>query len=235
MPKTPGRPAERERAEPQTSGREVVAGLRSRSAALQQAAASPQARHQVLLDAALSELDGAIEVLMAADGDAGRDRGEQTSGANSERRLLQAAFTSAPVALLVVDGEGTVRRANAAACELLGVGPGYAAGKLLTSLVDPASQAALRSQLATVLRTGIAACIPATLLAADGPTGCELDVRPLSVRGDDDRLLVAAAPIAAASDTAPPGGARPDRPAACSGGRQRPGRRAGGGGLGPPH
>ena len=214
MPKTPGRPAERDRAEPQTSGRDVVAGLRSRSAALQQAAASPQARHQVLLDAALSELDGAIEVLMAADGDAGRDRGEQTSGANSERRLLQAAFTSAPVALLVVDGEGTVRRANAAACELLGVGPGYAAGKLLTSLVDPASQAALRSQLATVLRTGIAACMPVTLLAADGPTGCELDVRPLSVRGDDDRLLVAAAPIAAASDTALPGGARPDRPAA---------------------
>jgi PAS domain-containing protein len=193
---------------------DAVAGLRSRSAALRQAAASPNARQQELLDAALAELDGAIHALTAGgNGVAGSGRDDQVSGAHSDRRLLHAVFAQAPVALLVVDPDSTVRRANSAACELLGVGPGYATGKTLISMVDPASQAPLRSQLAAVLRSGTAATVGCSLLAATGTVSCQLGIRVLSLRGDEDRLLVAAA-------AAEPGSARPV-PASRQGARSR--------------
>ncbi len=173
---------------------DAVAGFRSRSAALRQAAASPNARQQELLDAALAELDGAIHAL-TADGNGAADSGrdDQASGAHSDRRLLHAVFAQAPVALLVVDRDGTVRRANSAACELLGVGPGYATGKTLISMTEPASHAPLRSQLAAVLRSGTAATVGCRLLAATGAVSCRLAIRVLRLRGDEDRLLVAAA------------------------------------------
>jgi serine phosphatase RsbU (regulator of sigma subunit)/PAS domain-containing protein len=173
---------------------EAVAGLRSRSAALRQAAANPSARQQELLDAALAELDGAIHALSAGgNGAADSGRDDQAGGAHSDRRLLHAVFAQAPVALLVVDPDSTVRRANSAACELLGVGPGYATGKTLISMVEPASQAPLRSKLAAVLRSGTPATVGCGLLVATGAVGCELGIRVLSLRGDEDRLLVAAA------------------------------------------
>jgi serine phosphatase RsbU (regulator of sigma subunit)/PAS domain-containing protein len=173
---------------------DAVAGLRSRSAALRQAAASPDARRQELLDAALAELDGAIHALTAGgNGAHGPGRDDQAGGAHSDRRLLHAVFAQAPVALLVVDQDSTVRRANSAACELLGVGPGYATGKTLASMVEPASQAALRSQLAAALRSGSGATVGCSLMAATGTVRCELGIRVLSLRGEEDRLLVALA------------------------------------------
>jgi serine phosphatase RsbU (regulator of sigma subunit)/PAS domain-containing protein len=186
--------------------RDAVVGLRSRSAALRQAAADPRAQQQALLDAALAELDAAIDVLTAADnGAASNGRDDQPGGLHSERRLLQAVFGQAPVPLLVVDAEGTVRRANSAASELLGVGPGYTTGKVLASLVERAGQAPLRSQLAAVLRTGVPARLTCSLLADAGPIGCELVIRPLTVRGDHDRLLIAAYP----EQTAPAQASKP--------------------------
>jgi serine phosphatase RsbU (regulator of sigma subunit)/PAS domain-containing protein len=173
---------------------EAVAGLRSRSAALRQAAANPNARQQELLDAALAELDGAIHALTTdGNGAAGSSRDDQGGGAHSDRRLLHAVFAQAPVALLVIDPDSTVRRANSAACDLLGVGPGYATGKTLVSMVEPASQAPLRSQLAAVLRSGAPATVGCGLLAATGAVNCQLGIRVLSLRGDEDRLLVVAA------------------------------------------
>ncbi len=173
---------------------EAVAGLRSRSAALRQAAANPNASQQELLDAALAELDGAIHALtVGGNGAAAPGSDDQARGAHSDRRLLHAVFAQAPVALLVVDPDSTVRRANAAACELFGVGPGYATGKTLISMVETASQAPLRSQLAAVLRSGTAATVGCRLLAATGAVSCQLGIRVLSLRGDEDRLLVAAA------------------------------------------
>jgi serine phosphatase RsbU (regulator of sigma subunit)/PAS domain-containing protein len=218
MPDTPDRAA----------AQDAAALLRSRSAALRQAAANPQAGQRALLDAALAELEGAIDALTEANGTARPGRDEQASGMHSERRLLQAVFARAPVALLVVDGAGTVRRANAAACDLLGVGPGYATGKMLTSLIEPGGQAPLRSQLAAVIRTGAPASVGCGLLAGDGAVSCELDIRLLSVRGDDDRLLIAASPAVPAAE-ADPGPARP-KPAGRAGaesGRRRAAAAAG--------
>src|ERR1700722_4600452 len=178
MADTPGRPA----------SQAAIAALQSRSVALRKAAVNPQSGERDLLEAALTELDAAIDALGATQA-AGRDG--QGGGAQSDRRLLQAAFGQAPVALLVVDTEGTVRRANAAACELLGVGPGYATGRTLASMIEPAGHALLRSRLAAVRRAGTPGRADCRLLTDAGPVDCVLDIRPLAVRGDDDRLLVA--------------------------------------------
>jgi len=174
-----------------------VAELRSRAAALRQAASLPRAEQAALLGAALAELDGAIDALAEANGAAAGsgDDGRALSGLHSERRLLHALFTAAPLPLYVVDSEGTVLRANSAACEVLGVGPGYATGKSLTALVEPAARAALSSQLAAVGRTGKPAKLTCGLAATAGVVRSNLVIRPVRVRGDADRLLVALSPL----------------------------------------
>lgn len=189
---------------------DAIAGLQSRSAALRKAAANPKAADRALLDAALTELDAAIESLVAGTGaPAGKDG--NGAGGQPERRLLQAIFGQTPVPLLVVDGENIVRRANLAACELLGVGPGYATGRALTSMIEPAGHAPLRSQLAAVRRTRAAASASCGLLAADGEISCSVDIRMLEIRGDDDRLLLAlrAGETPAANRAAKPRAAKP--------------------------
>jgi serine phosphatase RsbU (regulator of sigma subunit)/PAS domain-containing protein len=175
-----------------TSGSDA-GDLRERAAALRQASRLPQADPATLLDAALAELDGAIEALAEANGGAAGPSGEgrTLSSLHSERRLLHAVFTAAPLPLYVVDVDGTVLRANSAACEVLGVGPGYATGKSLTALIEPAARAAVRSQLAAVARTGKPASLTCGMLASAGVVRGKLVIGPVSVRGDADRLLVA--------------------------------------------
>jgi PAS domain S-box-containing protein len=174
---------------------EPLAALKSRSAALRRAAASPRATPAALLDAALTELDAAIAALTGAGNGAEEEqRADAPAGQYAQRRLLQAAFNQAPVPLFVVDAETTIRRANAAACELLGVGTGYATGKTLVSLIEPADRAPVGSRLAAVLRTGEPVRMPARLLAGDGSLPSELTCSVLQVRGDDDRLLIAVTP-----------------------------------------
>ena len=168
----------------------------------------------MLLDAALAELDGAIEVLADGAGLAGGGGDSRTlSGIHSERRLLHAVFTSTPLPLYVIDYDGTVLRANSAACEVLGVAPGYATGKSLTALLEPAARPAVRSQLAAVARTGSPAKLTCGMLGSNGVVRCELVIGPVSVRGDTDRLLAALTPARAASGqrqaTPEPGHGRP--------------------------
>ena len=166
-------------------------GLRSRTAALREAASLPQADSRVLLDAALAELDGAIAALEDAEGNAGAgDDGRELTGQHSDRRLLHAAFTNTPVPLFVVDRDGIVLRANSAASALLGAGPGYATGRSLAALVEPGVRAALRSQLAAANRTGGGVRLRCGLVADNGVVPCQVEIRPLFVRGDTDRLLV---------------------------------------------
>lgn len=167
--------------------------LRERAAALRQASRLPQADPGTLLDAALAELDGAIDALTEPNGGgAGAGvQGRSLNSLHSERRLLHAVFTAAPLPLYLVDNDGTVLRANSAACEVLGVGPGYATGKPLTALVEPAARAAVRSQLAAVTRTGKPTRLTCGMLATAGVARGEMVIGPISVRGDADRLLVA--------------------------------------------
>lgn len=181
---------------PDRSSGADVDNLRERAAALREASRLPQAEPETILDAALAELDGAIEALAEASGGAAGPggQGRALSSLHSERRLLHAVFTAAPLPLYVVDNDGTVLRANSAACEVLGVGPGYATGKSLTALIEPAARAAVRSQLAAVARTGKPARLTCGMLASAGVVRSEMVIGPVRVRGDADRLLVALSP-----------------------------------------
>jgi PAS domain S-box-containing protein len=170
-----------------------IAGLRSRAADLRQAARLPRAKTQLLLDAALAELDAAVAALDGEGMSETSADGKRDAGAHPDRRLLHAIFTATPMPLYVVDREGTVLRANSAASELLGADPGYATGRALSALVEPAARAALRSKLAAALRTGADGQVSCGLLSSDGVVKAELLIQPLTVRGDADRLLVAVA------------------------------------------
>ena len=183
-----------------------VAELRARHEALQQTATMPGADLRPLLDAALAELDGAIDALGTAQSPpAGTGNQERAAGSvHAERRLLHAVFQQVPVPLFVLGQDGTVRRANPAASALLGAARGYPTGKPFSALVEPSGRPAVRSLLAAAARSEQGRQLDCELLTAKGRVSCALDVRPVSVRGDDDWLLVAARD---AIPPAPPGAA----------------------------
>jgi serine phosphatase RsbU (regulator of sigma subunit)/PAS domain-containing protein len=172
------------------AARRELAGLASRADALRQAAALPGAELKPVVDAALAELDGVIGALRAEPDQTAA--GDSPRGAQqSERRLLHSVFQQAPVPLFLLSPDGTVRRVNAAAGDLLGSGPGYATGKRFTAFIDVPWRAPVQTQLVAVTRTGSTCQVRCQLLGASGTIDCELTVRPVTVRGDTDQVIVA--------------------------------------------
>jgi len=186
---------------PREEASDEATRLKARADALRQAAALPGAGPGALLDAALAELDGAVEALTAAGGRAGDLAGDPAGSANAERRLLQAVFQQAPVPLFLLGLDGTVRRANSAAGQLVGSGAGYPTGKPFTAFVDLPFRAAVQSQVAAVVRTGEVRTLRCGVLTADGVAECEVTAGPVWARGDSGRLIVAVG----APGGAPPG------------------------------
>jgi serine phosphatase RsbU (regulator of sigma subunit)/PAS domain-containing protein len=172
-----------------------AAGLKNRVGALRQAAGMPEAEPRALLDAALAELDAAVTAL-----DRTPDTGPHEPGdvgqhpSHSDRKLLHAIFQEVPVALFLLGKDGTVRRANLAAAELVGATPGYATGRPFISLIEPATRAAVRSRLAAVSRTAESEALTCGLYGPAGTRQCQVAIRTVSVRGEEDRLLLAAMP-----------------------------------------
>jgi PAS domain-containing protein len=165
--------------------------LAARRDALRQAASAAGADPAALLDAALTELDAALDSLAGVE--AGDDTdGEALSGVpqavRAERRLLHVAFAEAPVPLLLLEPDGTIRRASNQACELLGAPAGYATGKPLTVFVDLPLRAAVRTLLAAVTRTREPRRAESRLLTASGPEDVVLAVSIVELP-DDPPLL----------------------------------------------
>ncbi|HEX4257346.1 MAG TPA: PAS domain-containing protein, partial [Streptosporangiaceae bacterium] len=126
-----------------------LAELAARRDALQQAAGLPGAQIQPLLDAAFAELDGAIDALTAMQAqNAARKADAPSEQTRAERRLLRAVFQEAPVALFLLERDGTVRRVNNRASDIIGSRPAYAAGKAFTVFVDLPFRAAVQTYLA---------------------------------------------------------------------------------------
>ena len=172
-----------------------LAGLAGRRDALRQAAAMPGADPRALLDAVFAELDGAVEVLTKL-AEASPERAAAAPDAlGAERALLRAVFQSAPSPLFVLEPDGTIRRANGRAGELIGAPPGYATGRALTAFVDLPSRATVKSQLAAAARTGTARQVECRLLGPSGPVDATLTADVITLQ-DGTRLLVvtAAAP-----------------------------------------
>jgi serine phosphatase RsbU (regulator of sigma subunit)/PAS domain-containing protein len=174
---------------------EPPAGLASRRDALRLAAGVPGADPRALLDAALTELDAAIEAL-AGSPDAGGPGEAALDGlpeaVRSERQLLHAAFQQAPVPSFLLEQDGTIRRANNRAAALLGSPSGYTTGKALTVFVDLPAKAALQTQLAATVRTGKPRQADCRMLTADGPVDVTLTVAPIDLPGDPPLLMVTA-------------------------------------------
>jgi serine phosphatase RsbU (regulator of sigma subunit)/PAS domain-containing protein len=165
--------------------------LAGRRDALRRAAAMPGADPRALLDAAFAELDAAVEVLTKV---TEADRPESAPAAqpdslSAERALLRAVFQHAPTPLFVLEPDGTVRRANGKAGDMIGAASGYATGRALTAFIDLPSRAAVQSQLAAAARTGTARQVDCRLLGPDGPVDVTLTVEVI-VLHDSTRLLV---------------------------------------------
>src|SRR5262249_59509554 len=98
------------------SARKELADLVTRRDALRQAATLGDASLRATLDAALAELDAAIDVLAAAhDGNGGGPPDEAALDAlHAERRLLRALFPHAPVALILGERDRALPRAHQA-------------------------------------------------------------------------------------------------------------------------
>jgi serine phosphatase RsbU (regulator of sigma subunit)/PAS domain-containing protein len=185
--------------------KEQLAGLAERRDALRQATRVPGDR-EALLDAALTELDGAIDALLGgslAEGPGGEPADGMPETIRAERRLLHAAFQQAPVALFLLERDGTIRRANSGAATLLGVPTGYATGKPLTNFVDLGSRAAVQTQLAAVARTGGPRRADCRILAADGQVDITLTAATIDLPGDPPVLVITAAPQATAQARSP--------------------------------
>ena len=170
---------------------ERVAELAARFAALQRSARSRGAEPAELLDATLSELEGAVELLQAEAPAEGPATGGASGADSAERQLLRAVFTDAPVPLFLVARDGTVQRVNRSAGDLIGAKPGYATGRQFAAFVNLPSRAAVQSQLSTVSRTGQPRLVRASLLGQDGLVPGELLIGRVSVRDQADPLVVA--------------------------------------------
>ena len=90
-----------------TENTEPLAGLEARYAALRQAARAEGGDPADVLEAAFTELEGAIDLLRStAPGSRGDPSGAPAD--NAERGLLRAVFQDAPVPLFLVARDGTV-------------------------------------------------------------------------------------------------------------------------------
>jgi serine phosphatase RsbU (regulator of sigma subunit)/PAS domain-containing protein len=186
-----------------------LADLTGRREALRQAAAMPGADPRALLEAVFAELDGAVEVLTKLAEAEPEQAAPAADTVGAERALLRAVFQHAPSPLFLLEPDGTIRRANGRAGELIGAPPGYATGRALTAFVDLPSRAAVKSQLAATARTGTARQVECRLLAPGGPVDATLTADVITLQ-DGSRLLVvtAAGPAQAGRRPARPKGAK---------------------------
>jgi PAS domain S-box-containing protein len=185
---------------------EPLADVVARREALRHAAEIPGADAAALLDAALTELDGAIDTL-AGMLSGGTDNGAAAEGlpetVRAERRLLHATFQHTPVPLFLLDRDGTIRRANNEAAALIGSPSGYATGKPLTAFVDLPFRAAVQTQLAAVVRTGQPRRASRRMLTASGAVDVSMTAAVVELAGDPPLLVVAATSSAPAAREAP--------------------------------
>ncbi|THA28652.1 PAS domain-containing protein [Streptomyces sp. A1277] len=159
-----------------------VRALAARVRELRAARAHPPAEYPVLLDAALVELEHAVETLRPA-----RDEPPRPPGTKATYPFKDV-FERLPWAVVLMDEQTVVRRLNPAAVELTGLPPQYAAGRPLAATLRPADRAALRSHAAAVARGEGDRSLPvrlqrlpdsplhATLTALDMPGECRKDV-----------------------------------------------------------
>ncbi|MFG2006390.1 SpoIIE family protein phosphatase [Spirillospora sp. NPDC048911] len=205
-----------EQLEPETILREI-SDLEGRIEELRQAANMPAPDLRATLDAALVELELALTALRTMGADQANAAGRSAT-AETERRVLRTVFQDAPVPLFLLDRDAGVRRVNKQAAALLGTSPGYVSGKQFIAFCDLPTRAALRSQLAAVVRTGRRRRTEVRFLGREHPVDAVVTMARVWIRGEPDPMVIVAAGAtaspaggsqAAASGQAPATGGRP--------------------------
>ncbi|MGH3388430.1 MAG: PAS domain-containing protein, partial [Actinomadura sp.] len=193
-----------DRLEPEVLMREI-SGLEDRLGELRQAAAMPELDLRATLDAALIELELALSALRTFGTNQTMSEG-RAAAAEAERRVLRTVFQDAPVPLFLMDRDGGVRRVNRQAALLLGTSPGYVAGKPFTVFCDLPTRAAVRSQLAAVVRTGRRRQADVRFLSKKAPVRAVVTLARAWIRGEPEPLVVAVAtPVSGLPEPAQPG------------------------------
>ncbi|MEU9024339.1 SpoIIE family protein phosphatase [Actinomadura sp. NPDC048394] len=210
--------------EPESLVREI-SDLEGRIGELRQASGMPEADLRATLDAALTELELAVTALRTLGADQGAEQGG-SNAAENERRVLRTVFQDAPVPLFLLDRNTSVRRVNRQAAELLGTSSGYVSGKQFTAFCDLATRAAVRSQLAAVVRTGRRRRVPVRFLGRERPVDAVVTLARVWIRGEPDPMVVVAAGAARPPADAP-GGSEANAGAETAG-RGAPAKRDGG-------
>ncbi|MFI0452446.1 SpoIIE family protein phosphatase [Actinomadura sp. 6N118] len=212
-----------EQLEPETILREI-SDLEGRIEELRQAANMPAPDLRATLDAAMVELELALTALRTMGADQANAAGRSTT-AETERRVLRTVFQDAPVPLFLLDRDAGVRRVNKQAAAMLGTSPGYVSGKQFIAFCDLPTRAALRSQLAAVVRTGRRRRTEVRFLGREHPVDAMVTMARVWIRGEPDPMVVVAAGAATLADGPAPAavraladGARPAQAAAPSAG-----------------
>ncbi|MFV2177185.1 SpoIIE family protein phosphatase [Actinomadura sp. LOL_011] len=186
--------------EPESMLREITE-LEGRIGELRQAAGMPEPDLRATLDAALVELELALAALRTMGSEQGPEQGG-SAAAENERRVLRTVFQDAPVPLFLLDRSSSVRRVNRQAATLLGVSAGYVSGKQFAAFCDLATRAALRSQLAAVVRTGRRRRVQVRFLGRERGIDAVVTLARVWIRGEPDPMVV----VAAAAAGPPQGG-----------------------------
>ncbi|MCR8546906.1 PAS domain-containing protein [Salipiger sp. P9] len=122
-----------------------------------------------------------------------------------EIETLEAILAALPDAVLVVDGEGHLLRANLAAEELFDLSPDLLPGRSLTDLVDlPMALSALFATAAERLPGHPVSTIAVGLRTPSQSFRADLAARPLSLRGTECLVLSLRARLGISGTGAPP-------------------------------
>ncbi|MEV0585017.1 SpoIIE family protein phosphatase [Nonomuraea sp. NPDC050310] len=158
------------------------------------------------LEAALAELDTAMELLEAAHeelrkGQSGRKGG---GGGQRELKLLRQVYRAFPVPVVVLDGGGVVRRVNPETTRLLGSPDGYLVGRAFPLLVDVSRRAAFRSHLTSVLQTGQTTAFESRLAHQGRAHRVRLALTRLTMPGEPQQMVAVVALPLEVEPPAPP-------------------------------
>jgi PAS domain S-box-containing protein len=192
---------------------QALDALAGRVSSLREARTAYPADLAPTLDAALAELDTAVELLAEAREQlrkAPKRPGGKKDGAQRELKLLRQVFRAFPVPVIVLDGGGVVRRINPETSRLLGSPDGYLVGRSFPLLVDVSRRAAFRSHLTSVLQTGHSSAFE-TRLAHQGRTHTvQLALTRVTMPGEPQQMVAAVA-LPTEVQLPEPGARRPEQ------------------------
>lgn len=158
--------------------------------------------------AAFLELETAAEELRVAHEElwvTGNELARRSIPNDQDRDVLRVVFKDLPVAVILLDRNGRIRRVNQRAVDLLGVTADYLSGKPFPVFVDLPARAALRSHLAAVARGSDEQVIATSLLRLGSPVPARLALSAVQVPADSRPVIMAVVLPADGAGPTPPG------------------------------